>query len=123
MVSTPADAGKCGVNVGVELSSRGDSELTHRRKPKKASVKAAVSIQRSYRQIESDCEMAESRSASTEGVMDLCGEDARAARIRHMPRLASCSMGLWSVGSLSPAWRCIELTADKYTEMADRARE
>ena len=67
--------------------------------------------------------MAESRSASTEGVMGLRGEDVGAACIRRMPRLASCRMGLWRVGSLSPAWRCSEPTADKYTEMVDGARE
>ena len=28
-VATPVDAGQCGVDLEVELSSRGDSELTH----------------------------------------------------------------------------------------------
>ena len=35
MVATPEDAGKCGVDVGVELSSRGDIELTHSQETKK----------------------------------------------------------------------------------------
>ena len=29
VVATPADAAQCGVDVGVELPSRGDSEFTH----------------------------------------------------------------------------------------------
>ena len=67
--------------------------------------------------------MAESRLASTEGVMCLCGEDVGAARIHCMPRLASCSMGLWRIVSLSPAWWCREPTFNKYTEMVDGVRE
>ena len=91
----------------------GTANSLMRKNPKKARVKAAASIRRPCRQSEREHVMAVRRSASMEDVMGLRGADVGAVCVRRIPRLASCRMGLWRVGSLRPAWLCREATADK----------
>ena len=82
MITDPPDAGGRGVEAVVE-EVLGRNRKIYVQNQKKARVKAAESIRRSYRQSECKRVMAARRSASTEDVTCVCRADVGAVHPPH----------------------------------------